>query len=70
MKAFLLTTLLLSVATITPAEKWSSPGDPYGPLEQIDLVTLQKFAVKSGAVSYVPTSFAVSIVSFEPIMYS
>lgn len=48
MRFFLITTLLLCVAAITRAEKWSSPGDPYGPLEQSDLVTLQKFAVKSG----------------------
>lgn len=34
--------------TSARAQKWSSPGDPYGPLDQTDLVALQKFSTKSG----------------------
>ncbi len=48
MKAFLIATVLLCFATGARAQKWSSPGDPYGTLDQTDLVALQKFAAKSG----------------------
>lgn len=47
MKVFLLVVVLLCFGISARAQKWSSPGDPYGPLEQTDLVALQKFAMKS-----------------------
>lgn len=48
LKAFLIATVVLCFVPGSRAQKWSSPGDPYGPLEQSDLVALQKFAAKSG----------------------